>query len=51
MAFFNSVDKWLEITFVVLIVYLVLINARGFSAAASSLGRVYVDAVKALQGR
>jgi hypothetical protein len=43
--------KVLEITFVLILVYLVLSRALGFSAAVSAIGKVYVSSVKALQGR
>lgn len=45
------VSRWLEITFVLIVVYLVLSRAVGFSNAVRSIGSVYVGAVKALQGR
>ena len=41
----------LEITFILILIYLVLSRAVGFSAAVKSIGKVYVDSVKALQGR
>ena len=41
----------LEITFILILVYLVLSRALGFSSAVSSIGKVYVSSVKALQGR
>ena len=41
----------LEITFLLILVYLVLSRALGFSTAVRSVGKVYVDSVKALQGR
>ena len=41
----------LEITFLLILVYLVLSRALGFSTAVRSIGKVYVDSVKALQGR
>ncbi len=40
-----------EITFILIIVYLVLTNASGFASAIRSLGSVYTSSVKALQGR
>lgn len=43
--------KVLEITFVLILVYLVLSRALGFSMAVTSIGKVYVSSVKALQGR
>ena len=41
----------LEITFILILIYLVLSRALGFSTAVRSIGKVYVDSVKALQGR
>jgi len=41
----------LEITFLLILIYLVLSRAFGFSLAIQSIGKVYVDSVKALQGR
>ena len=46
-----NTDKILEITFTLILVYLVLSRSQGFSAAVRSIGGVYTDAVKALQGR
>jgi hypothetical protein len=43
--------RWLEITFMLILVYLVLSRATGFSSAISSLSSFYVEGVKALQGR
>lgn len=45
------ISRWLEITFVLIVLYLVLSRAFGFSSAVKAIGGVYVDAVKALQGR
>ena len=47
----GNVGRWLEITFVLIILYLVLSRAFGFSSVVKSIGGVYVNAVKALQGR
>jgi len=41
----------LEITFLLILAYLILSRALGFSTAVRSVGKVYVDSVKALQGR
>jgi len=46
-----KVQQLLEITFVLIILYLVLSRASGFSQAIKSLGQVYIGGVKALQGR
>jgi hypothetical protein len=45
------VSRILEISFTLILVYLVLANAYGFSSAVESVGSVYVSSVKALQGR
>lgn len=47
----NNLSRWLEITFILILLYLVLSRALGFSSVVRSIGKVYVDAVKALQGR
>ena len=41
----------LEITFLLILVYLILSRAVGFSSAVRAVGKVYVDSVEALQGR
>lgn len=45
------VGRIIEGTVTLVLVYLVLSQAQGFSAAARAAGGTYVDAVKALQGR
>lgn len=47
----QAVNRWIEITFVLILAFLILRNALGFSSGVSAIGKVYVDAVKALQGR
>jgi hypothetical protein len=47
----NQLSRWLEITFMLIVLYLVLKNAKGFSSAITSLGGVYTSSVKVLQGR
>lgn len=47
----ESVTQILEITFTLVLIYLILSRALGFSSVVSSIGRVYVESVKALQGR
>jgi hypothetical protein len=47
----SQVSRWLEITFVLIVLYLVLSRALGFSSVVRSLGNVYVAGVQALQGR
>jgi hypothetical protein len=45
------IGKVLEITFVLVVAYLILANAQSFSIAAQTVGQVYEGAVKTLQGR
>lgn len=45
------VSKILEITFVLIIIFLVVNNASGFSSVVRSIGSVYGSSVKVLQGR
>lgn len=45
------VDRVLEVSFTLILVYLVLSRASGFSNVVRSIGSAYVEAVKALQGR
>ncbi len=45
------VNRILEITFVLVMAYLVIANAGNFSVAIRSIGSVYVGAVRTLQGR
>lgn len=40
-----------EVTFTLVLVYLILANSVGFSSVITSAGSVYVNSVKALQGR
>lgn len=47
----NGISRWIEITFVLIVLYLVLSRALGFGTVVRSIGKVYVDAIKALQGR
>lgn len=47
----STIRQWLEITFVLILVYLVLTRARGFSAAIRAISGGYAESVKALQGR
>lgn len=41
----------LELTFVLVMVYLVLSNAAGFAQVTNALGSVYASSVKSLQAR
>jgi hypothetical protein len=43
--------KIIEGTITLIMAYLIIANADNFSTAAKSAGSIYVDAVKALQGR
>lgn len=41
----------LEITFILVLVYLVITNSSGFDSVLSQFGGTYTGAVKTLQGR
>jgi len=41
----------LELTFTLILVYLIVTNASGFANSVRSLGSVYTSSIKALQGR
>lgn len=45
------VTNIIEATFLLILVFLVVVNANGFNTAATAIGGVYTSAVKALQGR
>ena len=47
----NELRRWLEITFMLVVLYLVLSRAGAFSAAVKALSNAYVGSVRALQGR
>lgn len=47
----SQLSRWIEVTFVLILVYLVLVNYKGFSSAVASIGSVYGSSVKVLQGR
>jgi hypothetical protein len=47
----DTMGTILEVTLTLILVYLILSRADGFSTAMRSLGGVYIGAVKALQGR
>ena len=47
----SNLSRWIEVTFVLIILYLVLSRAAGFSSAISAVSRAYTDAVRSLQGR
>lgn len=46
-----KIEQILEITFTLIVLYLVLANASGFSSVVNSIGGLYVSSVKTLQGR
>jgi hypothetical protein len=46
-----DLGEWVEITFFVVLIYLIIANAQGFSSAIRSTSNAYIGAVKALQGR
>lgn len=41
----------IEVTFTLIAMYIIIINADKFSTAANAVGGVYVNAVRALQGQ
>jgi hypothetical protein len=45
------VGRILEITFLLVLAYLVIANAGNFATAIKALGGVYAGSVKVLQGR
>jgi hypothetical protein len=47
----GPVNRILEITFVLVLAYLVIANAQNFSVALATIGGVYANSVKTLQGR
>lgn len=47
----STIEKILEGTFVAILIYLVVTNAIGFSSIVGTTGNVYVNSIKALQGR
>lgn len=47
----NTVNRWIEITFTLVLVFLVLSNGQAFSMIANTVGSVYANSVKVLQGR
>ncbi len=46
-----DVGRILEITFVLIVLYLVLSNGSSFGSVVNTIGSTYIGAVKALQGR
>lgn len=47
----RELRRWMEITFVLILVYLILSRGNAFSQVIGALSRGYVGAVVALQGR
>lgn len=47
----ENVGRILEISFILIFVYLVVTNFVGFSSATSAVGNLYTGSVRALQGR
>jgi hypothetical protein len=47
----DTVGRILEITFILVLMYLVLTNGNAFSQVVGSIGSVYTSSVKTLQGR
>lgn len=47
----GNVSRILEISFVLILVYLVVTNFVGFGAATSAVGGLYTSSVRTLQGR
>ena len=45
------VRQVIEVTLVLIVLYLILNNREGFSSAVRSIGSVYGSSVKTLQGR
>ena len=45
------VGRILEITFMLILAYLVIANAQNFGLAIRAIGSVYTGSVKVLQGR
>lgn len=46
-----DLGEWVEITFFVILIYLILSRSQGFSSVVRSTSNAYIGAVKALQGR
>lgn len=47
----QTVSRLLEITFLLIVLYIVVANARAFSTIVSTLGATYTSSVRALQGK
>ncbi len=46
-----TLNKFIEATVVLIVLYLVLSKALGFSTAIGALAKAYTSSVRALQGR
>jgi len=44
-------SRVVEVSMVLIIIYLIVQKASGVSLVTSSVGRLYIDAIKAFQGR
>jgi hypothetical protein len=47
----NLVKQWFEITFILVLVYLILSHGDAFSKAIYAITGLYTGSVKSLQGR
>lgn len=47
----ENIGRILEISFVLIFVYLVVTNFVGFGAGVNAIGNLYTGSVRALQGR
>lgn len=47
----KELDRWMEITFVLIVIYLVLSHGSAFSSAITAISGLYNGAVRNLQGR
>ena len=44
-------SQWIELTLIILVLYLVLSRASGFSSVMGSISKAYSGSIRALQGR
>jgi hypothetical protein len=47
----NIVKQWIEITFVLILVYLILSHGTAFTGSINAISSAYIGAGKMLQGR
>ena len=45
------IKRWMEITFILILLYLVLSRSSAFASAIKAIGSVYTQAGRMLQGR